>query len=85
MLWALLSNGCTCHVLYRLLYCCVQALPSNGLCLQSHLLAAGLYATICNNVYVYWPINNKGLKCTELSGIGFWTQTLNTAFETFHS
>jgi hypothetical protein len=43
---ALHSNGCTRHVSWHLLHCCVQASPSHGWCLQSHLLATSLYATI---------------------------------------
>jgi hypothetical protein len=39
------SNGCTRHILWHL-FCCVREPPSNGRCLQSHLLATGLYATI---------------------------------------
>jgi hypothetical protein len=46
--------------LHHLFYCCVtsprtrklRAIHSNGSCLQSHLLATGLYATICI-IYVY--------------------------------
>jgi hypothetical protein len=37
MLRALHNNGCTCHLSRHLLCCHVQALTSNGWCLQSHL------------------------------------------------
>jgi hypothetical protein len=46
MLRALHSNGRTRQVSRHLLYCCVQALPSNGWCWQSHLLATGQYTTL---------------------------------------
>jgi hypothetical protein len=45
MLLALHSNGRVRQV-SRHLYCCMQALPSNGWCLQSHLLATRLYAIL---------------------------------------
>jgi hypothetical protein len=47
MLRTLHSNGCTRHVSWHLLCCFVRALPSNGWCLQSHILATGLYAIVC--------------------------------------
>jgi hypothetical protein len=37
---------CTHHILWHSLYCCVWALPSNGWCLQNHLIATVLYATL---------------------------------------
>jgi hypothetical protein len=40
------SNGCTRHVSWHVLHCCVQVSPSNCWCLQSHLPAMGLYVTI---------------------------------------
>jgi hypothetical protein len=41
----LCNGGCTCRVSWHLL-CCLLVFPSNGWCLQSHLIAMGLYATI---------------------------------------
>jgi hypothetical protein len=46
MLQALHSNGCTRHLSWHFLYCCMRALPSNGWCLRNHLLATGLYVRI---------------------------------------
>jgi hypothetical protein len=52
MLRALHNNGCTRHVSWHLLYCCLWALPSNGRCLQSNLLATGLYTKIYFHCFV---------------------------------
>jgi hypothetical protein len=41
------SNGCTRHISWHFLYCCVRALLSNGWYLQSHLLATGLCVIYC--------------------------------------
>jgi hypothetical protein len=51
MVRALHSNGCTRHVSWHLLYCCLRVLPSNSWCLQSYLLATGLYATLSTNSF----------------------------------
>jgi hypothetical protein len=40
------SNGCMRHVSWRLFYCCVRALPSNGCFSASTILALSKYATI---------------------------------------
>jgi hypothetical protein len=40
------------NTLLLLLACMLRALPSNGLCLQSHCLATGLYVTILYNTII---------------------------------
>jgi hypothetical protein len=53
MLRQLHSNGCKHHVSWHILYCCLRALPSNGLCLQNHIWATSLYDTVWLQNVVY--------------------------------
>jgi hypothetical protein len=61
---SLLTNGCTRHVSWHLLYCCVRALPSNGWFSASTILALSKYATICNLLpFVYFLKNRLMTAC----------------------
>jgi hypothetical protein len=78
---ALHDNGCTRHVSWHLLYCCVGALPSNVWCLHSHLLVTGLYATIWHYCLLPQPSRSiiQNLACqSKLYELSSWTSHVYT-------